>query len=589
MKCIIIDSWDDSILDHINILKCVDADYKDIPIIIMSNYTRFNFNSQFDFSQLTHHFDSMHLQALQRNKIRDFVAQYNRKIGIGDEDAVVTKVVKDLEALNIHRTPLNCLTLLKVFEKGFNEDLINRTKLIKTVLFLLFTDADSFRYSSSKPDVDDCEYVLGKFCKKIFETGIREFTKRDFQQKIQAYCEEKLIKIDVDTLFSILESNNIVIPYNGEYEFKHSYWIFYFASSYMFHDDEFRKFILQNRNYVNAPEIIEFYTGIDGRRDDAIRVLLKDLKDLVNVVDNKIGIPSDFNPFEGIVWNPSEEAIETIRQDISEKVKQSKLPTIIKDQHADESYNSEAPYDQSIRRFLNEYSVLSMMQAVKASSRALRNSKFIDPELKKKLLQSILDCWEQLSKVILCLSPTLAKEGEAAYEGFGLTLLGDWGETYSERLRNIYIANPHNVVGLVKDDLSSKKIGPLIFENLNSNSSEVQRLLLSLFLIQERPLEWHKEVFNFMNLLHRNSFLLGNIFDVINHEIKTGFVHDASDDLRKLKELVNIVIAKKTYGPKLSKDNVKAIPQNMTINEINKLQIDKIVTVGKAKKYVKPR
>jgi hypothetical protein len=183
------------------------------------------------------------------------------------------------------------------------------------------------------------------------------------------------------------------------------------------------------------------------------------------------------------------------------------------------------------------------------------------------------------------LSPTLAKEGKATYEGLGLILLGDFGDSYSEKLKNIYIANPWNVVTMFKDDLASKKIGPLICENLSRNKSEFQKHLLSLFLVQERPLEWYNELFNFMNLLHRNSFILGGLFDALNKEIKEGFI-STTDELIKLKELMKIVIAKHKYGPK---DKVKEIPMNMTINEANKLPIDKIIASGSDKKPFKSR
>jgi predicted MPP superfamily phosphohydrolase len=582
VKCIILDSWDSSNIDHRNIIISLDKDYKEIPKIVMLNYTEFNFNSNFDFSKLSSNYEVLHLQALQRDRVRDFVSQYNQQISIGNEDAIVTKVVNVLEALNIHRTPLNCLTLLKVFEKDFNEDLINRTKMIKTVLFILFTDADSFVYSSNKPDVDDCEYILGKFCKNLIEKRVRRFTSFEFINELNKFCKEKLISLDVPLILNILESNNILIRFNDELEFKHSYWVFYFASNYMLHDEIFRDYILNDRNYVNFPEIIEFYTGLDGRRDDAIRVLLNDLEDLFNTVNNKIGISGIFSPYEGIVWNPSEDAIETIRKTISEKVQKSNLPMIIKDQHADARYNSEAPYDQSIKKFLNEYSVISLMQAIKASSRALRNSNYINTELKKQMFKSILNGWEQISKVILWLSPTLAKEGRVAYEGLGLTLLGDFGESSAERLKQIYLSMPFNVVNIFKDDLSSKKMGPLVFDSLKNNISEIQKHQLSLFLIYERPTDWNKELFEFMNLLHRNSFYLGDLCNTLENEIEIGFVSD--DEILQLKKLIQIVVAKHRYGPK---HKIKKIHANMTISEKNRLPVDVIIASGKDRKLLK--
>ena len=139
IKCIIIDSWDSAVIEHGNILKYIDVEYKGIPILVMSTYSCFYFDSKFNFSSLNVEFTTLHLQALERNKVREFISKYNQEKYLEKEDVIVTKVVKDLEALNIHRTPLNCLTLLKIFEKDFNENLVNRTKMIKAVLFILFT------------------------------------------------------------------------------------------------------------------------------------------------------------------------------------------------------------------------------------------------------------------------------------------------------------------------------------------------------------------------------------------------------------------------------------------------------------------
>lgn len=579
IKCIIIDSWDSSIIDHTNILKCVDNDYKNIPIIVMSNYSGLYFNSSFNFSKLNSDLSVLHLQAMKRNKVREFISKYNKEKKIEKEDLIVTKVINDLEALNVHRTPFNCLTLLKVFERDFNQSLINRTKMIKAVLFILFTDTDSFTYSTNKPEVDDCEYILGRFCKTLIEKRIRNFTSLEIITELKNYCKEKLISVEVETIINILESNNILLRFNNTLEFKHSYWIYYFAANYMRQDDEFKNYILNDKNYVNFPEIIEFYTGIDGSRNDAIQTLLNDLNDLVGTVENKIGITENFYPFERVIWNPSEGTIETIRKDISEKVKKSNLPTSIKDQHADKSYNSEAPYDQSISQFLNEFSVISLIQSIKASSRALRNSNYVGPDIKKEMMHAILNGWEQMSKVLYWLSPTLAQKGSAAYDGLHVFLLGDLKESCTERLDAILKANPYNVVTHFKDDLSSMKMGPLTFECLKSSKSIIQKHLLSIFLIRERPFGWHKEVHAFMNLLHRNSFLLGDLYSSIKNEIERGFLSEI--DLMELKKLVNIVVAKHENAPKVK---ISEIPKNMTINEKNKLQIDKINASRKSQK-----
>ena len=57
------------------------------------------------------------------------------------------------------------------------------------------------------------------------------------------------------------------------------------------------------------------------------------------------------------------------------------------------------------------------MQKIKASSRALRNSDYADPDTKRILLTEITRSWEQISKVLFALTPILASRGQATFEG----------------------------------------------------------------------------------------------------------------------------------------------------------------------------
>lgn len=582
IKCIIIDSWNESIIDHQNILKIIDEEFENVPILLMIGYWGFAYSSEFSFSSLKHSFITLHLQALKREKVREFVSKYNMIRNIANEDEIVSKVVKDLEALNIHRTPLNCFTLLKVFEKDFNKNMLNRTKMIKSVLFILFTDIETFSYSSKKPDVDDVEFLLGDFCKELIQKCTTKFSVKELIDHMKSCAETNLITVDVDTIVNILESNNILLRYNDEMEFKHCFWIYYFAGTYMFKDDKFKEYILTDRKYVNYPEVIEFYTGIDGKRECAIITLLKETTELINIVNSKIGISEEFNPFDSIIWNPTEEAINLIRQEISDKVQNSNLPTSIKDQHADSTYNSETPYDRTINSFLNEFSVVSLIQSIKASSRALRNSNYISPELKLEIFKAIIIGWEQISRVIFWLSPALADRGRVSYDGISFILEDGFTGSFIEKLKKIYLANPMNVVDHLKDDISSNKIGPVFYNNLKSNASLLQKHFISLFLIKERPDGWYDHIFNYMNHLHVNSFYLRDLYDTITDEIKNGFLD--SQETSHLKTLMLILNAKIEYAPK---GKVKAIPQNMIMNAKNVLPIDKILASPTKDRYIK--
>src|SRR5690606_26240260 len=158
-----------------------------------------------------------------------------------------------------------------------------------------------------------------------------------------------------------------------------------------------------------------------------------------------------------IEWNPSHESIEQARNQISDDVQGSKLPTQIKDQHSDSQQNQLRPYDQGIRTILEEYSLSILMQKITASSRAIRNSDYADAKVKKELLDSIILSYEQVAKALMVLTPELAINGQAAYGGQSFFLEGDFGDTVDKRINKILQEIPNNIVRFFKDDIDSEK------------------------------------------------------------------------------------------------------------------------------------
>lgn len=575
IESIMIDGWDNSVIDHSNMVKAIDERFTDIPLVLFSSKT-VCLGTTFSLSKANRTLKVLHLQALTRNSMRELVSGYNEVKNVGKEDEVLSHMTKHMEAINIHRTAMNCLTLLRVLESNYTEKVLNRTKLMKAILFVLFTDNESFSYSSENPEVDECTFVLGIYCKDLVMQATGSFDASEFQGKLRDICTENLISLDVDKMIQVLVDNCILVRYGNTFEFKHTFWIFYFAAECMMHDDSFKSYIMGNQKYVNFPEIIEFYAGIDGKREDAMIILLSDLNSLMDKVDDNIGIKGTFNPLSTFLWNPSEGFIEKTRQEIAEKLESSNMPSELKDKHADKNYNSEAPYNQSINKFLDDYAVRSMLQSIKATSRALRSSTFIKPELKLDAARAIFRGWEAISKVIFWISPSLAQKGRAAHDGLNLVLASGFSEDKQQRFKEILLSNPLNVAMLLKDDLSSKKIGPLLCKHLAESDSEMQRHLVAIFLLEERPTNWSKHLLEHLNLLHPSSFYLGNLLSHLEKEIITGFIEKPEEI--QLKKMVAAVIAKRRYAGKTLEKRPKIISPGMLMNKENELPIDQLLS-----------
>jgi hypothetical protein len=547
VKCIILDSWNAYESSSVKKLKNLCDAHKDLPIIVMQTIDDSKFLGNSDKIKIDREFNILHLLALPRNQIRQVVCEYNKLKDIGEEDIVLKKVVTDLDTLNIHRTPLNCITLLKVSEKNFDESPVNRTNMLEMVLFVLF-NMDELPTYKTKPDLKDCEYVLGCFCENLIKNDIYEFTYDNFINQLNGFCKEKLIDLDVSVVFDVLILNNILVKRDLNYIFRSSYWIFYFGAKRMHNDSNFAEYIFSSKKYNSFPEIIEFYTGIDRNRKDALLVLTKDIKDTCSVVSGKVRLPENMNPFSHIQWKPTEEQIVKVQNEISENVINSGLPDSLKDQHADKSYNQIKPYNQSIQSFFEEYSLHNLIQNIKASSRALRNSDYVEPEIKKELLKNILKGWEEIAKVLFAMTPMLATEGEAVFENISFVLNSNFGSTYEERVKRIIQANPTNIVALFKEDLFSAKIGPLLYDHFKNESNDMTKHQLALLFIFTRPREWKKHIEEYIVDISKNSFYLYNTVNTLRARYRFDFLTD--DEIKETSYLIKLGLAKHEFGDK---------------------------------------
>lgn len=189
------------------------------------------------------------------------------------------------------------------------------------------------------------------------------------------------------------------------------------------------------------------------------------------------------------------------------------------------------------------------MQKIKASSRALRNSDYVEPAIKREMLKEILRSWEQLSKVLLAMAPILASNNSASFEGAGFTLAsGDWGSTFEEKMTRILQVNPANVVSMFKADLFSSKLGPLLYDQFYAETNVVKKHHLALLIIFERPREWKKQIENYIISLPKNSFFLYSAVNVLRTKYRYDFV--SNETLKEIEYLIKMGLAKHHFGDK---------------------------------------
>jgi hypothetical protein len=494
-------------------IKNVCEEFKNTPLIILNTLdNNFFLKSQEDDKvEIKREFNSLYLLPLPQTELRKIITIYSKNKSIAEDyNVMLDKVTKDLEILNMHRTSKNCISILRASHKiGPEYNPINRTKLLETILNSIFEEYEIPTFHSKKPDIKDCTFVLGFLCELLVIKNDFYFTEDFFKKKINEFCKSSLIDLNVNYLLSLLKDNTILSKSSSDFlYFRNAYWVFYFIAHRMNMSPDFLKDIYKNKKYIDYPEIIEFYTGIDTNKSDALKVLNSDLDETLKIVRDKVNIPDNINPYKSISWNPDVPQLEKEQEKLKDNVISSGLPDEVKDKYADKHYDQIRPYNQIINSVLRDYSFLILMRQITATARALRNSDFVDVNLRKEVLDKIIQAWNEINKLLIILHPLLADKGNIAFEGAKFELNEDdfnFDDPLQKRLA-VLLAVPTNVVKFFKDDLFSSKMGPLLIDKPISEKNTLLKHEIMILLIAERPNHWHKTVDDYIVSLDKNSF-----------------------------------------------------------------------------------
>lgn len=513
--CIIIDSWIASHPHAQKLFEYLDEKYPTSRIILMQTHPEtIALPKPMQFKSIRE-FVALELLPLRKEDVRQIVASFSSCYEYS-RDEMLDKIIRELESLNIHRTPINCCTLLTVAEKSFSDSPINRAVMLDQVLFVLFNLHDIPTYSV-KPDVKDCEFLLGYFAEWIIRESRESFSEEDFETKAKEYCEKYLVDVDIGCLFKILVSNKILIKVWGTvYRFCATFWVYYFAAHRMSSDDAFAKYILEDHRYAQYPDIIEFYTGLTRDKSHILSILCDDLDKTKTEMYDKIGIKHNLNPLKLLKWAGSEKDLARMKASLSDDIKNSSLPSEIKDRHADSKYQYLSPYDQSIDRYIESVSYHLFEKQLQTLSRALRNSDFADVQLRKRAIKLIVSSWQEISKILFIIAPALTVGGNAVFGGTRFLLDESWDRVKAKNDRQLLFTSilrsiPLNVVSLTMNDVASQKIAKLFYYVLDDSPSDLVRHLVIRYLICQRPKGWNDKVFSYIGQIGERSFYQSDI------------------------------------------------------------------------------
>lgn len=453
----------------------------------------------------------LYLKEISRNDLHVMVNSIDVNHIIADENVVVERLNQDIIALNMHRIPHNSIQFIKSYTSNFEKRPINRTKVVEGVLRAIFDNPGNLTYGGEIDD-SNCKFIMGYFCQYLITNDKLYFTHEEFIKVCKPFIELQYNSTNLYDLLQILINNQVIEAVGNSLQFRQIYWVSYFVALRMKDDSDFANYMLETKNGLYNQDLIDFYTGIDGRNIDAVNHLTNKLKELSVSVSQHVGIDGSFNPFKNIKWTLTETQQGITQEKLAESIKNSRMPDDIKDAIADENYDSVKPYNQQIYTFLDEYDVRNLIQILLSASRALRNSEFISPTGKEELAKSIFDGWNVLMRVLFYIAPLMAKNGYGGYGGANFKLSEDFPKDFAECLKMIIVNMPYNIVKWYKNEIFSDKLTLLFEKYLKEYDNEFVRHLIALIICYCRPKNFQNILSSYIASIGKNTFYLGDLY-----------------------------------------------------------------------------
>lgn len=554
---ILLDNWSGQLKDRLKIIEKIKKVIPDGRIVLLCNMADAEVLAGIDTEESHNGFNLYYLRELSRQSIRTLVEAFNSDYQITDTNSLLDRLIIDLDTLNEHRSPLNCLQLLMAYRSNFETHPVNRSRVLEMVLDIVFKNSNTLFYNDAL-DEKDCCNIMGVIAYELFKRDNDYFSWDEFRQLVMNELALKYTEEQIKDLLYILVNCQIIESSINGFKFHFAYWVYYFVAYRMYASEHcFNEMILNKHQYYNE-DIVEFYTAINDKSDELVTIMVEKLNDLVKKVNLNIGRPF-WNPYESLKWNQNEVAKGKTTDQIEMEIKASRLPDDLKDSIKDMNYDAVKPYNQPIQRVFEEFEVRNLMNMARAASRALRNCHLVGGDLLISLRNAIYAAWVEVFKVLVLLAPALAKTGYGGVGGASFKLAGDFSDEFKECVKQIICAIPLNIIGWYRDDFFSEKRVAMYYDAMQNDENPVVRHLNARVIVACRPKKWRDMISNYIASLGKNTFFLGDIYVALRQCYRIDSMSE--DDLRITRGLILTCYTKHKEGgtlPSLQTSNKNA-------------------------------
>lgn len=450
-------------------------------------------------------YDIVHICSLTKKQIRT-IAEKNALVGISDTEdtaSLVDKIMICFKKTTLPKTPFVLSLIMSICDSA-EFSTINEAVVMEQFMECLLEKSSPSEVNASSFDFRVKEDFLIELVTYMNSINRFYLSHKEFESLVLSYHNDKGFSVGDTKFDKFFFENGILIRTELMITFRYSCMIEYYLARKMSQSSEFLSYILEDNNFLNYPDALMYYMGLNRRDLNVIKALRKKLEDGFDEFESLFSLLDEINV--GINISLPEEGF-------SKEIESTKLSTEESDIFQDVRDNSEDVLPETIDKKTEFGEMDSFVQTLMIYGSCLKNLELIKKDEKELIY----------AEYMKGLSMFLAMYISRAEQRFSdeLTKMVELPEKYTEedakRIKEFFhdiinLALPLAVQNIALENVGTTKLKAIIEAFAKSNSEGKFSRFFSVFMFSDLRLPGLKAVINQYVLDIDNKSMLKIVF-----------------------------------------------------------------------------
>lgn len=429
-------------------------------------------------------YKEIHICSLTKGQIRSYAKNYFAG-ELQDTSSTVEKIMICFNNTMLPKTPFVLSVILSECNSG-DFSPINEATVMELFIESLLEKSSPSEVDSGTYDFKNKEDFLMYLVKQMHSINCYYFTVEKFEKILYEYHDKYGFAVSNTHFDKLFFEKGILIKNYSGITFRYASLIEYYLAKIAKEDTDFLDYILSNKNYLNYGDELIYFTGLNRRDTQVLKVVKSDMVELCDDLNYMLDELSNYDI--GLDFNISNDALK-------ENMSKKRLTQEESDEFSDPKRNSTQFLPENINKKKEHNDGERFVRTLLIYGNCLRNLELISVEEKKEAFDIYVNA--------LCIMLAILKSETEDFLKKQLEKMESKPEEFDkeeiEKEQNIAadilkIALPITLQNIALENVGTAKLHNIFYEKIKSDTSYDFEKFFSVFLVTDLRLPGIKNV-----------------------------------------------------------------------------------------------